>query len=121
MENVKANTKVNNMVEKYFTVEEQDGKIWIIDNTACHIDGEPFKYKQVDKCRAEMLCEILNDLKSESFTLQDVMNIIHNIKYSNWKLEDLLDYVYGKADMDELWARYDDIHATLRRIQNEHN
>lgn len=105
------------MSDKYFTVKKNNGETWIVDNTACHIDGEPMKYKQLDECRAEMLCKTLNDLKSESFTLQDIMNIIHNIKYGNWKLEDLLDYVYSKADMDELWSRYDDIAKALKEMR----
>ena len=104
------------MNQKYFTVEENNKETWIVNNTACHIDGEPFKYKQVDKCRAEMLCEILNDLEEESITLHDIMAIIHNIKYSNWKLEDLLDYIYGGINMDEIYARYDDIAKALKEM-----
>ena len=80
---------------------------------ACHIDGEPFKYEQINKSEADLICELLNDLEEKSITLHDIMAIIHNIKYSNWKLEDLLDYIYSGVSIDEIYARYDDIAKAL--------
>lgn len=110
------------MVEEYFTVEKQDGKIWIIDNTCCDMEGEHFKYEQVDKYDAKSICKRLNELSESQSVLSDIMKIVHNIKYNKWSWEDLDDYLYKNVSLDDLWCKYDDIHATiLRRTQNEHN
>ena len=100
-------------MNQYFTTEKKDDKIHIVNNMACHIDGEPFIYEQNNENDANVICELLNDLQQESITLHDIMTIIHNIKYSDWKIEDLLDYVYGGVNIDEIYARYDDIAKAL--------
>lgn len=97
----------------YFDIETKGEETWIVDNTACHIDGEPFKYKQVDKCRTEMLCKTLNELKQDSFELAHIMNIIHNIRYGNWEWQDLLDYLSGTS-LDDLWAKHDDLSRMIQ-------
>ena len=100
-----------------FDIETKGEEIWIVDNTACHIDGEPFKYKQANKSEAEMLCEVLNDLKQDSFVLKNIMEIIHNIRHNNWKWEDLIDYLYNGKDMDDLWCRYDEITKMIKEMK----
>ena len=68
---------------KYFTVEAKNGEVWIVNHTAKHIDGEPFKYKQVDKCRAEMVCEILNDLFEYKIETDEILQFLIRVKYCN--------------------------------------
>lgn len=101
------------MSKEYFTIKEDKGKVWIVNNTASHIDGKPFKYRQVDKCRAEILCEMLNHMKQESFNLQEIMTIIHNIKYGNWKLEDLMKYIYEGIDIKEIYKEKEYIYEVM--------
>lgn len=95
------------MSDKYFNIEENNGAIFIVNNTSCHIDGEPFKYEQVDKYDASLLCEELNDLTQAKIDLQEIMNIIHNIKYNNWEWQDLDDYIYKGISLDELYNKHD--------------
>ena len=107
-----ANIKTNkgDIMKKAFDIKKENGTVWIINNTACHIDGKPFQYRQIDEDRAKALCEILNNLQSDSDFLSDVMNIVHNIKYGNWKFEDLIDYIYTETSIDELYEKYDTLH-----------
>ena len=78
-----------------FEVEVKDGKVWIVNNIACHIDGEPFKYRQVDECRAEMLCTLLNELSEFKAEAHEIITLLQDIKYANadYSLDDVLKLV----------------------------
>ena len=104
-------------MSKCFTTEEKDGKIWIVNNGATHIDGEPFKYKQIDKCRAEMLCEELNDLFEYKVFAKEVLEIIHCIKSNLLNWSDLDDYIYKGINIDELRCKYDDLYKAVLNTQ----
>lgn len=83
------------IVMSCFEVEVKDGNVWIVDNSAHHIDGEPFKYRQIDECRANMLCDVLNVLYECCIHGKEVVSKLHDIKYSNanYTLDDILELV----------------------------
>ena len=100
-------------MNKYFSVKEEDETVWLVNHTACHIDGEPFEYEQGNKIDADLLCNELNELFEYKVTFQDIMTIIHNIKYGEWKWSDLDDYIYKGISLDTLWSRYDDLYKAV--------
>lgn len=94
---------------KSFSVKKENGAVYIINHTAHHIDGENFKYEQGNKSDANLLCEELNELFSYKVSFQEIMTIIHNIKYRDWEWSDLEDYIYKGISLDDLWNKYDDL------------
>ena len=85
-----------------FEIEEKDGKIWIVNHTAHHIDGEPFKYEQGDEIDAEFLCKECNELFQAKIDLNEIMNLVHNVKYGKLEWSDLDDYFYKGKSMEEM-------------------
>lgn len=103
---------------KYFTIEKDKDKTYLVDNTRCDIEGKPFKY-EVDKYDAKELADMMNQLFSEHISLAEILNIVHNIKYGKWDWNDLHDYIYKGISMDELWCRYDSIHKVIIEAKNK--
>lgn len=103
-------------MKQCYTIEKKDDEVWIVDNTTCHIDGEPFKYKQVDECRAKALSEVLNELHSYKQSLKDIMEIIHNITYGEFEYTDLENYIYKGVNIEDIHYKYDDIARTIKEM-----
>ena len=104
-----------------FEIKKENKAVYIVNNTACHIDGEPFTYQQGDEIDAELLCQELNALFGYKTSLQNIMTIIHNIKYNNWEWSDLNDYVYKGISLDALYSKYDDLYKEILESQKGDN
>ena len=104
-----------------FEVKEKDEKIWIINHTSCHIDGEPFEYEQSNQDDAKLLCQELNQLLRYKISFSEIMGIIHNIKYGDWHWEDLEEYVYKGTSMNELWCKHDELCKMITKEKENQN
>ena len=95
-----------------FEIKRENKAVYIVNNTACHIDGEPFRYKQGDEIDADFLCKELNELHTCKETLSDIMSIIHNIKYGNSDWQDLDDFIYKGINIED--ALHDELAKMIK-------
>ena len=100
----------------YFEIKKRDEKVYIVDNTCCDMDGEHFEYEQANKFDAETICERLNTLQSSKTTLNDIMDIIHNIKYGDFEYSDLEDYIYKGVNLEDIHCKYNNITKTIKEM-----
>lgn len=69
------------MTEQY-NVVCYDGFYAIEDKFSTHIDGETFKYRCYDKCRAEFLCRMLNEKNNRITDLEQfIIDIYKTVMY----------------------------------------
>ena len=99
------------MENKRYNILSKQGVYWVEDKFSRHIDGETFKYRCYDKCRAEALCEILNEQEDMIMELKkflydinkSIMYTIDNEKnYGDEYVSEVLQDLEDEFKLDEV-------------------
>ena len=75
----------------------------IIDGTRCDILGNSLEYDMENEYDIELICKFLNEFFEGKMILEEILRIMHGIKYGDLEYEALDDYIYKGVDINDIF------------------